>query len=62
MNAMFSNLSHVLPRENAVSLDLQEGTIIFRASPALKDRIEELVEKEKTIGLGPAEKERARRV
>lgn len=33
-----------------------EGTIIFRASPAVKDRIEQLVEKEKTVGLSHEEK------
>lgn len=56
MNTAFLSLPDLLPRENAVSLEIQEGAIIFRSSSAVKDRIEHLVEKEKTIGLTRDEK------
>lgn len=56
MNTTFNSLPNLPPRENAVSLELVEGTIIFRSSPAVKDRIEQLVEKEKTVGLSHEEK------
>ena len=56
MTVNLTSLPDLLPRENAVVLELQEGTIIFRASSAVNLRIEDLVEKEKTGGLTPDEK------
>lgn len=51
-----TSLPSFLPKENAVVLELLDGTIIFRASPALKTRIECLLGKETTEGLADEEK------
>lgn len=56
MTVNLTSLPDLLPKENAVVLELQEGAIIFRASPTVKERIEHLVEKEMTVGLTPEEK------
>ncbi len=44
-----------LPRDRAVELDLVEGVLIFRASQTAKDRIEALLEKQRSSGLTEAE-------
>ena len=55
MNVTFNSLPQTLPRENAVKLELEQGVIIFRASSNVQERIEELLEKEKTASLTPKE-------
>jgi uncharacterized protein YnzC (UPF0291/DUF896 family) len=55
MNVTFNSLPQTLPRENAVKLELEQGVIIFRASDQVSERIEELLEKEKTFSLTPEE-------
>ncbi len=55
MNMTLNNLSRILPRENAVKLELEQGVIIFRASAVLQERVEELLEKEKESSLSPEE-------
>jgi len=55
MNVSLNSLPQTLPRENAVKLELEQGVIIFRASSTVQVRIEELLEKEKTVSLSPEE-------
>jgi len=55
MNVSLNSLPQTLPRENAVKLELEQGVIIFRASRAVQVRIEELLEKEKTVSLSSEE-------
>lgn len=45
------NLPMMLPRENAVRLELEQGVVIFRASHSVKKRIEDLLEKHKMDSL-----------
>ncbi|MFN0108006.1 MAG: hypothetical protein ACKVZH_04060 [Blastocatellia bacterium] len=44
-----------LPKDRAVELDLTEGVLIFRASRIARDRIEALLEKQRSLGLNEAE-------
>jgi hypothetical protein len=55
MNVSLNSLPQTLPRENAVKLELEQGVIIFRASSTVQVRIEELLEKEKTVSLSSEE-------
>ena len=48
-------LPDTLPRDRAVELDLVEGVLIFRASQTARDRIEALLEKQRSSGLTEAE-------
>ncbi len=57
MNMTFNSLPQTLPRENVVRLELEQGVIIFRASANVRERVEKLVEKEKTESLAPNEPE-----
>lgn len=34
------------PREGAIEIELEQGVLIFRVSPAVQERIEELLEKQ----------------
>lgn len=45
------SLPQTLPRDGAVRLELEQGIIIFRASSAVQERIEELLDKQKSDGL-----------
>lgn len=55
MSIVLTSLPRTLPRENAVRLDLVDGIVVFKASTAVQDRVEELVEKEKTDKLSLSE-------
>ncbi len=48
-------LRDTLPIEGAVRIELVEGIPIFRASTAVKNRIEELLEKQQNLPLNPEE-------
>ena len=41
------NLPKVMPKENAVRLEFEQGVVIFRASKIIQERIEDLLEKNK---------------
>ena len=45
------SLPAALPLEGAVRLELEEGVPVFRASASVQDRVEELLEKQRAIGL-----------
>lgn len=51
------NLRDTLPIEGAVRIELVEGIPIFRASTAVKNRIQELLEKQHTLPLNPDEEQ-----
>lgn len=57
MNVTLNSLPQTLPRENAVRLDLVDGIVVFRASSTVQERIEKLMEKERTEPLSSAETE-----
>ncbi len=48
-------LCDTLPIEGAVRIELVEGIPIFRASTTVKNRIEELLEKQQNLPLNPEE-------
>ena len=50
-------LRDTLPIEGAVRIELVEGIPIFRASTAVNNRIEELLEKQQNLPLNPEEDE-----
>ena len=50
------NLPRLMPKENAVRLELEQDVVIFRASKELQERIEDLLEKNKTESLTAKEK------
>ena len=45
------NLPRIMPKESAVRLELEQGVVIFRASKEVQERIEDLLEKNKTGSL-----------
>ena len=47
MNATLNRLPRTLPRDSGVELVLEQGIIIFRASPKVQATIEGLIEKQK---------------
>ncbi|MEG4507098.1 hypothetical protein QUA81_27320 [Microcoleus sp. F6_B4] len=51
------NLRDTLPIEGAVRIELVEGIPIFRASTAVKNRIQELLDKQQTLPLNPDEEQ-----
>ncbi len=51
------NLRDILPLEGAVRIELVEGIPIFRASTAVKNRIQELLDKQQTLPLNPEEEQ-----
>lgn len=51
------NLRATLPIEGAVRIELVEGIPIFRASATIKNRIEDLLEKQQNLPLNPDEEE-----
>jgi uncharacterized protein YnzC (UPF0291/DUF896 family) len=50
------NLPLILPRERAVRLEVEQGVVVFRASAEVRERIENLLEKQKTDSLTEEEK------
>lgn len=57
MNIALHSLPQTLPQNRGVELSLQDGILIFRASSEVRDRVHELVEKEKVSGLSADEKQ-----
>ena len=55
MSVTLNSLPRTLPRENAVRLELVDGVVVFKASKYVQERVEELVEKEKTQKLSSSE-------
>jgi hypothetical protein len=51
------NLRDALPIEGAVRIELVEGIPIFKASTAVKNRIQELLDKQETLPLNPEEEQ-----
>ncbi|MEP6520089.1 hypothetical protein [Microcoleus vaginatus] len=51
------NLRDTLPIEGAVRIELVEGVPIFKASTAVKNRIQELLDKQQTLPLNPDEEQ-----
>ncbi|MEG4853947.1 hypothetical protein QUB10_24045 [Microcoleus sp. B5-D4] len=51
------NLRDTLPIEGAVGIELVEGIPIFKASTAVKNRIQELLDKQQTLPLNPDEEQ-----
>lgn len=51
------SLPATLPIEGAVSIELQEGIPIFRASSTVQARIETLLDKQQTSGLSAEEEQ-----
>ncbi|MEG4115651.1 MULTISPECIES: hypothetical protein [unclassified Microcoleus] len=51
------NLRDTLPIEGAVGIELVEGIPIFRASTAVKNRIQELLDKQQSLPLNPDEEQ-----
>ncbi len=45
------------PREGAIEIELEQGVLIFRVSPAVQERIEELLEKQHESRLSQDEQE-----
>ncbi len=56
MNVTLTSLPQNLPLENAVELVLEQGIIIFRASSAVQDHIEELLDRQRSGVLTRREK------
>lgn len=44
-------LARALPMEDAVRIELREGVPVFRATPRIQDRVEELLEKQAEAAL-----------
>jgi hypothetical protein len=55
-NATIGNLPTALRREGAIDLEVEQGVIILRASKAVQDRIESLLNKQQTAKLTRSEK------
>ncbi len=51
------SLPATLPLEGAVRIELEEGVPVFRASNVIRDRIEDLVIKQRKEGLNKREEE-----
>jgi hypothetical protein len=51
------NLCDTLPLEGAVRIELVEGIPMFRASTTVKNRIEELLDKQQNLPLNPDEEQ-----
>jgi hypothetical protein len=51
------NLRDTLPIEGAVRIELVEGIPIFKASTVVKNRIQELLDKQQTLPLNPEEEQ-----
>lgn len=49
------SLPDTLPRDRAIELELVDGVLIFRASQFVRDRIETLLDKQRSVGLTEAE-------
>lgn len=51
------NLGDTLPIEGAVRIELVEDIPIFKASTAVKNRIQELLDKQQTLPINPDEEQ-----
>ncbi|MEG4235872.1 hypothetical protein QUA40_28110 [Microcoleus sp. Pol11C3] len=51
------NLRDTLPIEGAIRIELVEGIPMFRASTTVKNRIEELLDKQQNLPLNPDEEQ-----
>ena len=51
------NLRDTLPLEGAVRIELVEGIPMFRSSTTVKNRIEELLDKQQNLPLNPDEEQ-----
>lgn len=54
--ATIGNLPTALRREGAINLEVEQGVIILRASKAVQDRIESLLNKQQSAKLTRSEK------
>ncbi|MBK8256407.1 MAG: hypothetical protein IPK82_27530 [Polyangiaceae bacterium] len=52
---MLKAIAGALPIDTAVRIELVEGVPIFRAPPPVQERIELLLERERTVALNPDE-------
>jgi hypothetical protein len=50
-------LPATLPRSGAIDLELEQGVLIFRVAPAVQERIETLLDKQRAAALAPGEEE-----
>jgi hypothetical protein len=57
MLPQLENLRDTLPLEGAVRIELVEGIPMFRASTTVKNRIEELLDKQQNLPLNPDEEQ-----
>lgn len=46
-----------MPRSGAIDLELEQGVLIFRVTPIVQERIETLLDKQRSAALTPAEAE-----
>lgn len=51
------NLRDTLPIEGAIRIELVEGIPMFKSSKTVKNRIEELLDKQQTLPLNPDEEQ-----
>ena len=51
----FTNLPTTLRREGAITLELEQGVLILRASKAVQNRIQSLLRKQQAAKLTPSE-------
>jgi uncharacterized protein YnzC (UPF0291/DUF896 family) len=57
MKVNLENLPEELLKENAVRLEIEQGVLIFRATEKIRNRIAELLEKEKNSTITEKERE-----
>lgn len=50
-------LPATLPRAGAIELELEQGVLIFRVAPTVQERIETLLDKQRSATLAPVEAE-----
>lgn len=55
-----SRLPNSLARENAVEIELEQNVLVFRATRATQDKIENLLTKQKEFGLSEIEEKELR--
>lgn len=54
---VWRELPAILRQDGAINLELEEGVLILRAGPLLRNRIEELLDLQDAYGLTPAQTE-----
>ena len=50
-----SKLPDTLPRDGAINIEIEEGTPVLRATKAIQERVEELLDKQRASRLTKAE-------